>query len=667
MAEVRRAFVPARGGRGGLLGIRIGQAVVLELAAVVAVVGFVLGGRTRSVVVSAMAVVAVVTLARVHRRWLYEWVPMWLAFRRRRTRWFPHPDTDPQLAPLAELIPALSLGAGVGLKNASMGVVHDGVAWTVVVAVEPDDAHAGRVPPDTLPIGRLAELVTSGDLRLAGVQTLIQLVPAPSVFHSPEVDPCAASYRQLHPTEVPAARTALIALRLDPALCADALAARGGNIEVVHRALRRAAHRATDVLDEAGFRARVLPKAALQAALAGSAGVQLLAVPDQDWWTAETWRKQLSDGTAHVTFWLRDWPLRGIAELQRALCAVRALFTTMSLTITADDRAGPDTAAVTALVRVTTGPDEAAATAAELARTARAAGAVLVPLRGAQLPGLLATIPLGGGPLAAALRLPPHSVPANALEELAAPLGHGGLVVGVWPDSVPAIIPIFRETPTQVGVVGTEHVALLLAGRAIAVGARVDIVTVRPAMWAPLALAAPHDGGWVTIHPPGSETPPAGTSVRPSLVIDDVGDEAHEADGAHRGHGSRADLGAWQTALTLRRHLSAENAGTMSSYELVFLERVTAATARLARSALNLPDAQARMLPMVPDESVAVVTGGNLVVLRLAVTSVERALFPAPAPAGRLPTAWLNHPATAAVEISEGSWGPQATLGGGPA
>jgi hypothetical protein len=49
----------------------------------------------------------------------------------------------------------------------------------------------------------------------------------------------------------------LIALRLDPALCADVLAARGGSVEVAHGALGRAAQRATHVLAEAGFRARV--------------------------------------------------------------------------------------------------------------------------------------------------------------------------------------------------------------------------------------------------------------------------------------------------------------------------------------------------------------------------------------------------------------------------
>jgi type VII secretion protein EccE len=644
--------------------------LVLELVAVAVAVGVVLGGSTELAAVGVAVAVVMLTLARVRRRWLYEWVRVWMAFRRRRGAYgVPHHGIDPQLAPLVELIPGLGIGTAIGLRNESMGVIHDGVAWTAVVAVEADEGRADRADqhgPDAIPIGPLADLVTSADLRLASVQALVQLVPAPSVFHSAEVDHCAASYRQLHPTEIPSARTALIALRLDPAVCADALTVRGGSVEVVHRALRRFAHRVIDVLDEAGYRARLLPKGDIQAVLAGSAGIQLLAFPDDGWRTLETWTEQFSDGTAHVTHWLRDWPPTGITELLRALCAVRTLFTTVSLTITPDDRPGREAAVVTALVRVTTGPDDAAVASAEAVRAARATGAVLVPLRGAQWPGLLATIPLGGGSLAPALNVRPHSFANSSINELAVPFEQSGMVVGVWSDGVPAVVPMFREAPTHVGVVAAEHVALILAGRAIAVGARVDVVTSRPEVWMPLAQAAP-PGDWVAIHPPGAATPPPGTSVRPSLVIDDASDASDASDA----QASRADLGAWQTALTLRRHVSVETVSAMSAYQLMFFQRVSAETAQLARLARNLSDANARMLSMMPDGCVGVATGSDLVVISLAATTVERALFPAVEPAWSRSAAGLNHPASASVEIPEGSWGPHSTphstSGGGPA
>jgi type VII secretion protein EccE len=645
--------------------------LVLELIAVAVAVGVVLGGSTELAIGSVAAVVAMLALARVRRRWLYEWVRVWIAFRRRRRAYgLPHPATDPQLVPLVELIPGLGLGTAVGQRNESMGVVHDGVAWTAVVAVEADEGRADRAVLDAIPIGPLAELVTSPDLRLAGVQALLQLVPAPSMFHSAEIDHYAASYLQLHPAEVPSTRTVSIALRLDPALCADALAARGGTVEVVHRALRRSAHRVADILDEAGFRARMLPKEELQVVLAGSAGIQLLAFPDDGPRAFETWRELFSDGTAHVTHWLRGWPPGGIAELMHALCAVRTLFTTVSLTITPNDLPGRETAVVTALVRVTTGPDDAAAASAEVVRAARATGAVLVPLRGAQWPGLLATIPLGGGSLAAALNVPPHGFADSSIEELAAPFEQGGIVVGAWPDGVPAIVPMFREVPTHVGAVATEHIALVLAGRAIAVGARVDVVTARPEVWVPLMQAAP-PGDWVTIHSPGAATPPPGTSVRPSLVIDDVSDPSD----ASNAQASRADLGAWQTAFTLRRYVSAETVGAMNTYQLMFFQRLSAETAQLVRLARNLSDASARMLSMMPDGCVGVATGSDLVVISLAATTVEQALFPAGENTQRRHIPGLNHPASASVEISEGSWGPRSaprstphsTSGGGPA
>jgi len=116
--------------------------------------------------------------------------------------------------------------------------------------------------------------------------------------------------------------------------------------------------------------------------------------------TAETWRGWSCDGVAHVAGWVRGVPQTGLPALSKVLAAMAGLpvlSATASLTLTWTPE---NTVRCSSFVRVTA---ENAKTARrsfhELSRLAGRSKVGLVRLDGEQLPGVLATVPLGGGAL----------------------------------------------------------------------------------------------------------------------------------------------------------------------------------------------------------------------------------------------------------------------------
>lgn len=116
--------------------------------------------------------------------------------------------------------------------------------------------------------------------------------------------------------------------------------------------------------------------------------------------TARTWR---CDDRRHTTYWVGRWPQFGGAmsgggasmpQLVALLTSLPALATTFSLTLGHGDR---QEVSISGHVRITGRSDEELLTARhELERTARGVKTSLVRLDREQLPGVLATLPLGG-------------------------------------------------------------------------------------------------------------------------------------------------------------------------------------------------------------------------------------------------------------------------------
>jgi hypothetical protein len=210
-------------------------------------------------------------------------------------------------------------------------------------------------------------------------------------------------------------------------------------------------------------------------------------------------------------------------------------------------------------------------------------------------------------------------LPPDALAQLDLPVGHGGLVIGHEGQQQPVTVQLFRNRPSYLGVFAAVYVGKLLAFRALAMAAQVAVVTSRPAVWQPLASAAP--AGWVVPAQPGAPTPPAGTPIGPSLVLDDAGMGEVQL---------RGDLGAWQTQAVLRPFATPQLATQLRSFDLVVLQRTQPEAVPPLQVAFGLPDQSAQWLPQMPDHTVAVISPGDVRFVNLAPTATEHGAFGPP-------------------------------------
>lgn len=113
--------------------------------------------------------------------------------------------------------------------------------------------------------------------------------------------------------------------------------------------------------------------------------------------TSRTWR---CDDRRHTTYWIGRWPQLGgagaaaLPQFVALLTSLPALATNFSLTMAPAERQG---VTLSGHVRVTGRSDEELVAARrELERTARGVKTGLVRLDREQVPGLLASLPLGG-------------------------------------------------------------------------------------------------------------------------------------------------------------------------------------------------------------------------------------------------------------------------------
>ncbi|HEY9374962.1 type VII secretion protein EccE [Streptomyces sp.] len=417
--------VPSRGGvvlrptaspgRGG--SFRLQQLVLIETAAALLLAAWVVEPLLLAPAAVVAGVLVLLAVARRRRRALPEWLATLLALRarvRRAATAVVPAGTDPGLAPVVECDPALrtyAFGERAGdsaRERRPVGLIGDGTFLTAVVRVESDGA---ALRPDRaahpLPVGLVRDVLEVDGIRLESAQIVQHTQPAPAP-HLSDRSMAARNYAPLQAlTGAPSLRITWIALKLDPELCPEAVAARGGGLLGAQRCVVRAADQLASRLAGAGsgFRATVLTEQELTAALATSAGADPRALGEpvrgrarapRTRETARTWR---CDDSRHTTYWVGRWPqLEGAAmpRLVALLTSLPATATTFSLTLSggAGDRRE---ATVTGHVRIT-GRDDAQLLAArhELERAARGVRVGLVRLDREQVPGVLATLPLGG-------------------------------------------------------------------------------------------------------------------------------------------------------------------------------------------------------------------------------------------------------------------------------
>ncbi|MFI6208725.1 type VII secretion protein EccE [Streptomyces sp. NPDC051041] len=389
---------------------RLQRLVLLELAVAVLLVGWAIDPV--ALVPAAVVAVALLLLAFVRRRGrsLPEWLvtARELRVRQKRAAAFGiPPGTDPGLVPALECDPALRTYSYGARDRRPVGIVGDGTFVTAVVHVEADAtalrAERSRQP---LPLGLVRDALEVDGIRLESAQVVLHTQPAPAL-HLPQQSVAVANYAPLQEqTGAPAVRITWIALKLDPQLCAEAVAARGGGLVGAQKCVVRAADHLASRLTGAGFRATVLNEEELIAALATSACANPLVTAEagrteaRERRTQESGRSWRCDNRRHTTYWIHRWPELGgeagpsLPQLVALVTAVPALATTFSLTLARGE--GQDVSLCGHLRVAGRSDDELVAARRAVEDAARRAGAGLTRLDREQLPGMLATLPLGG-------------------------------------------------------------------------------------------------------------------------------------------------------------------------------------------------------------------------------------------------------------------------------
>ncbi|MFF3321123.1 type VII secretion protein EccE [Streptomyces sp. NPDC002889] len=385
------------------------QLVLVEAALGLAAVGVALGGLW---LVPTCAVASVLVLLAVIRRRghaLQDWTSTAFALRSRRRRAEPAgADVDPSLAPVAESVPGFGPFTYVDRNRRTVGMLGDGSFLTAVVRVE---ASGSALRPAfgarALPLSLLGSALEVDDIVLESVQLVQQVRSAPAP-HLPQQSVARLSYAPLQErTGAPALRLTWVAVKLDPELCREAVEARGGGVEGAQRCLVRAADHVASRITGAGFQAVVLDQEELNStvATAACASPRLTAragrpdnAPQRR--TAETSRVWRCDDRWHTTYAVGRWPELGrgaspLPKLVSLLTSAPAYATTFSLTLRRGSRQGAMT--VAGNVRITGGSDtELVGVRRALEQAARSAKVGLQRLDREQLPGALATLPLGG-------------------------------------------------------------------------------------------------------------------------------------------------------------------------------------------------------------------------------------------------------------------------------
>ncbi|MEU8597986.1 type VII secretion protein EccE [Streptomyces globisporus] len=386
------------------------QLVIVEAGLVIAAVGAALGGAW--LIPSLVLLCLLVALAVVRRRGraLQDWASSALGLRaRRRAAAATSPaDAEPMLAPVAENVPGLAPHIYVDRNHRTVGMLGDGTFLTAVVRVEASgESLRPAFGARSLPLSLLGDALTVDDIVAESAQLVQQVRCAPAP-HLPQQSVARLSYAPLQDqTGAPALRMTWVAVKLDPELCREAIEARGGGMEGAQRCLVRVADHVASRVTGAGFQAAVLDQDELNSAVATSACANPIlsgragrpdAAPQRR--TMETSRVWRCDDRWHTTYAVDRWPELGrgatpLPQLVALLTSVPAYATTFSLTVRRGARQG--SASVAGHVRVTGGSDtELIGVRRTLEQAARHAKVGLVRLDREQLPGVLATLPLGG-------------------------------------------------------------------------------------------------------------------------------------------------------------------------------------------------------------------------------------------------------------------------------
>ncbi len=345
-------------------------------------------------------------LGRWHGQWLVQWVHLatrYLARSHGRSVTSPadtsssQPD-DPRVPLLRLLLPDLTIVHSADRQREPLGLArHQGV-WTAVLEV---DAGASMITPvgsaTGLPLGALASCLEDRGVELDAIQVIWHCYPGSAAL--PSSSPALRSYLEvLGPLPAAARRTTWIAVRLDPRRCPAAVAERGGGVMGAHRALVGALSRVRATLDARGVPTRPLDADQLLRAGVSAAELSAVAGTSQPVALSEGWTAVTAAGVGHASYAITGWGVAGAVHNLNALTGVRALSTTVALSISPGESTGAGVGEVglRGLIRLSArNPAELESADGHLRAVSQRLGLALRPLGGLQVAGLAATLPLG--------------------------------------------------------------------------------------------------------------------------------------------------------------------------------------------------------------------------------------------------------------------------------
>ena len=358
-----------------------------------------------------LLIAAPLALGRWRGRWLLRWVPLAARYLMRVHRrnvtiadpgasgsWNPPQQAtgseDPRLTLLRLVLPELSIIQGTDHHHEQFGLACYQGSWTAVLEV---DAAPSMIAPvgggPSLPLRALSRCLEHRGVVLDAIQVLWHCYPGSTAL--PPSSPALLSYQEvLGSLPALASRSTWVALRLDPRRCPAAVTERGGGVLGCQRALVGALSRVRGALESQGLASRLLDAEQLVRAGICAAELSTVASAGGAVTLSEGWAAVTAVGVGHASYVISGWGARGMTGSLTALSGIRALSTTVALSLSP----GGDGAEIglRVLARVSA-RDSTQLQAAEqrLRAVSHRLGVVLSPLHGLQVAGLAATLPLG--------------------------------------------------------------------------------------------------------------------------------------------------------------------------------------------------------------------------------------------------------------------------------
>ncbi len=387
--------------------------VVLEVGVAIGLVLLAIDLELKWIAIGIAGLALLVAFLRWHGRWFTQWIGLTVRYTfRSHTRasrptgpvtmealtategsTVTGPD-DPRVGLLRVLVPDLVVAHGSDHERRPLGLAwHEGT-WTAVLLVDPAPAlviPVGGSP--NLPLGALAPCLEDRGVVLDSIQVIWHCYPGSAAL--PPNSPALASYLEvLGPLPAAARRTTWVAVRLDPRRCPAAVRERGGGVVGAHRALIGALSRVRNALDSRGVPTRPLDPDELLKAGISAAELTAVAGSTMRVGLRERWTGVTAAGIGHASYAITGWPRGKAADSLNALTGVRALSATVAMSVSPGSE--ENQVGLRGLVRVSARtPRELEYADERLTAIADRLGITLTPLRGLQIAGLAATLPLG--------------------------------------------------------------------------------------------------------------------------------------------------------------------------------------------------------------------------------------------------------------------------------